>query len=261
MIKTKRKNVFKCIQIETNLYLQSITVSTKISKTSLLASALIVFPPRSTPPQVQARKHQTKFWINCLIIPYSITATPNLANTLQRTLIHTCAAYPLCYLWDVADKWQRCLSANPEPLARQGMCVWVCICLCVLLEKQKIVEGHGEMEGSAGKILAFWLVEVNILQSYGFFDRKDSLLRPCCSADYEKQHIFFLYKYTPSICAGKICYLAIYGFSWWGTVTGKQQRTQKQGGGENRRIREVKVAKGKTFNWRSVFSAIMAGGW
>lgn len=94
------------------------------------------------------------------------------------------------------------------------------------------------------------------------FDRKDSLLRPCCSADYEKQHIFFLSKYKSSICAGKICYLAIYGFFPVGHRNRGEQQHMK--GEEEEEVKlvigEVKAAKCKTF-MLSVLSAKMAGGW
>lgn len=111
------------------------------------------FPSSSFPPpftQVQARRHQTKFWINCLIIPCNITVTPNLANTHQHTPIHPSAAYPLWYLWDAADKWQRCLSANPEPFAQLGVCCWE--------EKKKSLRDNGRCRGVlASFLLSDWL--------------------------------------------------------------------------------------------------------
>lgn len=109
--------------------------------------------------KVQAGKHWTKFWINHLIIPYNITATPNLADIHTSVYlhlpvqIHTCVAYPLCYLWDVADKWQHYSSANPESLARQGVCV------CVLQEGgKKSLRDMGRWRGALARLsLCDWL--------------------------------------------------------------------------------------------------------
>lgn len=155
MIKIKRMyfNVFNVRLIS------SWSVSHNILSLPLLPPRLLplpIFPPPFTPPQVQARKHQTKFWINCLIIPYNITVTPNLANTHQHTLIHTSAAYPLWYLWDVADKWQRCLSANPEPLAWLGVCA--CVFMCVAGGEKKSLRDTGRRRGVlASFLLSDWL--------------------------------------------------------------------------------------------------------
>lgn len=97
--------------------------------------ALCVSPSLS--PLLKFKPCSIKLWINCLIIPYNITATPNLANTPQPGLIQFCAAFPLCYLWDRADKWQPCLSANPQPPARQGVCVCVWECVCLARKKNR----------------------------------------------------------------------------------------------------------------------------
>lgn len=122
--------------------------------------------------EVEAGKHWTKFWINRLIIPYNITATPNLADThtqtqtLARADTHLCG---LSLMLPLGCSWQMTALLICQP---RVSCSAGCVCVCVLQEGGKIVEGHGEMEGSTGKTLALWLVEVNILQSYGFLTEK-----------------------------------------------------------------------------------------
>lgn len=105
-----------------------------------VSPVLFLSPPLSLLPKPKPGSIRPKYWMNCLIIPYNSTATPNLTCTHSHkhteTLIHSCAAYPLCYLWDVADKWQHYSSANSKSLARWGVCV------CVCLEK-RIIEEHG----------------------------------------------------------------------------------------------------------------------
>lgn len=233
MIKKKRNNVFRCVQIST----VSHSVSFKISQTHLLLSSL----PPSTPPWVQTVKHQTPNWINCLIIPYNITATPNLAHAhlRARTDTHLCG---LSLMLPQGCSWQMTAPLVCQP--------WVsssagCVCVCVCTGEEEIVEGDGGEHWQDSFFLIGWSKHPADLW---IFDRKDRLLRLCCSANYEKLVIFFLSECKPSNCAGKICYLAIYRF--FPVVYSNKRKTlaheRRRGKGEAKN-NGAKAAKLETF--------------
>lgn len=58
------------------------------------------------------------FHATSLLHPIKLTHTQT--NTQWCRLV---LPVSLFYLWDAADKWQRCSSANPTSPARQGVCV------------------------------------------------------------------------------------------------------------------------------------------
>lgn len=245
MIKKNRKNVFKCTQIET-LCSQCITL--KISKTriffvfspvplslSVSYSSLLLyaFSRPLLPPHLRKFKPRSiklNFGSIFLIIPYNITAVPNLADILTQTHtpIHTCASYPLSYLWDVADKWQRYSSANPVCFARQGGCACVSVCVCVCWRKKNRwgTQGDGGEHRQDSCFLIGWSehpAELWILtEKIVCFDH--------VAHNYEKQVIFFISKLKPNVCAVEICYFPYMDFSWWGTGKEKKTAHERKGG-------------------------------
>lgn len=189
-IKKKRSQVFRCTQ--TQLQVRFLP----------LVLCFHSFLPPSTPPRIQAVKHQTPNWINYLIIPYNISATPNLAHAHLRA----CADRHLCGLSLMLP--QGCSWQMTAPLVCQPWVSSSAGCVCVCTGEEEIIEGDGGEHWQDSFSLIGWSKHPADLW---IFDRKDSLLWLCCSANYEKRVIFFLSERKPS-CAGKTCYLAIYRF-------------------------------------------------
>lgn len=95
---------------------------------------------------------------------------PQHSHKLTQSGTHLC---DLSVMAPLGRSWQMTalFGCQPPCLSQWGVC-----------EREKNLQDPAEL----------WI-----------FIRKDGLLRPCCSADYEKQVIFFLSKYKPNICAGK----------------------------------------------------------
>lgn len=117
----KRKSQFLCIHPFSSLLLCS----------SVTLLSLHCFPSSSR------KVFGSIFWsFNTTSLPRPIKLVHTHTNTQCCWLVPSISLF---YLWDAADKWQCCSSANPPSPALQG------VCACARCWRRKeIVEGHGE---------------------------------------------------------------------------------------------------------------------